>query len=129
MWAPEIAPKVRINATKPAPVAMVFAKRAIATLPPARRSAMIPEPITMASKSAVLTSSAAALRARSGAAATGLRLDGVEGGDAAARSHCLLLHDGRFALDHEDLPGVAVRILHPNFVLNRIAARRVFLGP
>src|SRR6187402_1461035 len=105
MWAPEIEPKPRINATRPAPVAMVFAKRAIATLPPAWRSAMIPEPITTVSKSAVLTSSATALRARLGAAATGLRFDAVKGGDTAARGHCLLLHEGRFALHHEDLPG------------------------
>jgi len=38
-WAPEIAPKVMIKATSPAPVAIVFASNAIATLPPARRLA------------------------------------------------------------------------------------------
>src|SRR5215468_12392166 len=36
--APEIGPKVRISATRPAPVARVFARRATATLPPANLS-------------------------------------------------------------------------------------------
>ena len=62
-WAPLIGPKVRISATRPAPVAMVLASKASAMLPAASRSAMIPEPTTVASKSAVPTASATTRRA------------------------------------------------------------------
>ena len=55
--APEIGPKVRIKATSMAPVARVLASSAIATLPPDKRSPMIPEPTTAASSSAVPTPS------------------------------------------------------------------------
>ena len=51
--APEIGPKVRINATSVAPVAMVFASSAIATFPPASRSPMMPDPTTAARSRAV----------------------------------------------------------------------------
>src|SRR5262249_18283508 len=61
--APEIGPKVRISATRPAPVASVFAKRAMATFPPASRSPIMPEPTTVARRRAVPTASPAALRA------------------------------------------------------------------
>ena len=57
--APEIFPNARMRASRAAPVAIVFASRAIATLP-ASRSAMIPEPTTAATKNAVPTNSAAA---------------------------------------------------------------------
>jgi len=50
--APEIEPKVRMSATRAAPVAIVFASSAIATFPPARFSPRMPEPTTAASKSA-----------------------------------------------------------------------------
>src|SRR5271155_2343375 len=55
--APEMGPNVRIRATSIAPVARVLASRAMATLPPDKRSPMIPEPTTAASKSAVPTAS------------------------------------------------------------------------
>src|SRR6516225_5591705 len=45
-------------------VASVLASKAMATLPPARRSAMMPEPTTAHSKPAVPSSSASALRHR-----------------------------------------------------------------
>src|SRR5215468_3883733 len=59
-----MGPKVRMRATSTAPVARVLAKRATATLPPARRSPITPEPITVASSNAVPTASATAPRAR-----------------------------------------------------------------
>src|SRR5215472_13004773 len=51
--APEIGPNVRIRTTRTAPVAMVFARRAIATFPAASRSPMIPEPTTAATRNDV----------------------------------------------------------------------------
>ena len=51
--APEIAPNIRINAINPAPVAIALASNAIATFPPARRSAIIPDPTTTASRKEV----------------------------------------------------------------------------
>jgi hypothetical protein len=48
-----MGPNVRIKATKAAPVASVLASRAMATLPPLKRSPMIPDPMTVASKNAV----------------------------------------------------------------------------
>ena len=63
--APEIGPNVRIRATSTAPVASVLASSAIATLPPASRSAMMPEPTTAARSSAVPTPSAVMRRGRS----------------------------------------------------------------
>src|SRR5450432_907549 len=42
-----------MSATRPAPVATVLASSAIATFPPAKRSAMIPEPTTVAKRNAV----------------------------------------------------------------------------
>src|SRR5688572_11060497 len=58
-----MVPNIRISATSPAPVAIVLASSAIATLPPASRSAMIPEPTTTASSSAVPSPSATSRRA------------------------------------------------------------------
>src|SRR5271163_4469201 len=60
--APETGPNVRINATSAAPVAIVLASSAIATLPAASRSPMIPEPTTAASNSKVSTNSATTRR-------------------------------------------------------------------
>src|ERR1700722_14443707 len=54
-----------MRATSPAPVAIVFARSAIATFPPASFSPMIPEPTTVASKKAVPSPSATARRGRS----------------------------------------------------------------
>src|SRR6202007_2472606 len=56
--APEIGPNVRIRAISAAPVAIVFASNANATLPFASRSAMIPEPITAATSNNVPRNSA-----------------------------------------------------------------------
>src|SRR2546423_12064885 len=69
--APEIAPNVRIRATSVAPVAIVLASSAMATLPPDKRSPMMPDPTMAASNSAVPNPSDATRRAnvmRSGAA-------------------------------------------------------------
>src|SRR6266550_7357795 len=52
-----------MSATRAAPVASVFARSATATLPPARRSPIMPEPTTAASNSAVPTLSAVTRRA------------------------------------------------------------------
>src|SRR5437899_2266962 len=52
-----------MSATRAAPVARVFARSATATLPPARRSPIMPEPTTAASNSAVPTLSAVTRRA------------------------------------------------------------------
>ncbi len=54
-----------ISTTRPAPVAIVLPNKAMATFPPARFSPMMPEPITMASSSAVPRASAANRRGRS----------------------------------------------------------------
>ena len=62
--APETGPNARMIATSAPPVAIAFASSAIATSPPASRSAMMPEPTTAASSSAVPTASAVARRAR-----------------------------------------------------------------
>jgi len=63
--APDTGPNVRISATRAAPVAIAFARSATATFPPARRSAMMPEPTTAARSIAVPVSSAARRRLRS----------------------------------------------------------------
>lgn len=62
--APEMPPKVKISATRIAPVAIVLASRARATFVPARRSAMIPEPMTVATRKRVPRNSAVALLRR-----------------------------------------------------------------
>ena len=56
--APEMGPKVSIKATSAAPVAIAFARRAIAVFPAESRSAMIPEPTTAATRNAVPRNSA-----------------------------------------------------------------------
>jgi len=50
---PEISPKTVISTTNIAPVGMVFPNRAMATFPSASRSAMIPDPMTVASREKV----------------------------------------------------------------------------
>src|SRR5512134_2734033 len=59
-----------MSATRIAPVASVLPSSAIASFPPARRSAMMPEPTTVASSSAVPTASAARRRASVGSELT-----------------------------------------------------------
>ena len=54
---------MRISVTSIAPVASVLASSAMATLPPASRSPMMPEPTTAASRNAVPSASAAMRRA------------------------------------------------------------------
>lgn len=51
--APEISPKASISATNAAPVAIVFASKARATLPAASLSPIIPDPTTAATRKAV----------------------------------------------------------------------------
>src|ERR1700686_1804108 len=70
--APEMGPKVRMSATSAPPVAIVLASNATATFPPARRSPMMPDPMTVASKSVVPRPSAPNLRMRSGRACGGV---------------------------------------------------------
>src|ERR1700677_4244984 len=60
--APEMGPNASISATRAAPVAIVFARRATATFPPASRSPMIPDPTTAANRKAVPRASATARR-------------------------------------------------------------------
>ncbi len=64
--APEIGPKVRMRATSAAPVANVFASRARARFPLASRSAIIPEPTTVATRIPVPRNSATRRLRRSG---------------------------------------------------------------
>src|ERR1700677_1522121 len=61
--APEMGPNASISATRAAPVAIVFARRATATFPPASLSPMMPDPMTAANRKAVPRASATARRA------------------------------------------------------------------
>ena len=72
-WAPEIGPKIRISTTRIAPVARVLPRSARATMPPARRSPMIPEPTTVARRNAVPRVSAKSRRRKSKVGMWGLR--------------------------------------------------------
>src|SRR5688572_7871272 len=63
-WAPDTGPNVAMRATRAAPVATVLASSAIATLPPARRTPMIPDPMTAARRKAVPSASAVIRQAR-----------------------------------------------------------------
>src|SRR5262249_22288184 len=121
----------RMSATRPAPVAIVFARSASATFPAARRSAMMPEPTTVASNSAVPSPSATSRFGNSAAAATArLRLGfglWLDRGDAAPAGGGLLLHDRSVALHDEHLPCVPVRILDPHLVLQGITTLGVLL--
>src|SRR5882762_10496109 len=63
--APEIGANVRISASNAAPVAIVFASRAIATFPPAKRCPIMPDPTTAATRNALPKNSAVS-RARRG---------------------------------------------------------------
>ena len=62
--APLTGPKTSINTYSPPTVASVFAISASAMLPPAKRSAMMPEPITTVSSSSVPSASAKSLRGK-----------------------------------------------------------------
>src|SRR5260370_16190176 len=64
-WATEIGANVRVNGKRIALVASVLARSATATSRPARRSAMMPDPTTVARRRAVPTASAVMRRARS----------------------------------------------------------------
>ncbi len=57
-----MGPNVRIKATSAAPVAIVLARRAIATFPADRRSPMMPEPTTAATRNPVPRNSEAERR-------------------------------------------------------------------
>src|SRR5580658_293440 len=94
--APEIGPNVRINATRAAPVAIVFARSAIATFPPASRSPMMPEPTTAASSKAVPIASATARRT------TTLLCSGFHGADE--RAHDLAIHHRGYCVNVDALP-------------------------
>ena len=59
---PETGPGIRIKAAGIAPVGIVLPSRAIATLPPARFSAMMPEPTTVVRRSRLPITSAESLR-------------------------------------------------------------------
>src|SRR5690349_24192726 len=134
--APEIGPKVNMSASSAAPVASVLAKRAIAVLPAASRSPMIPEPTTAASKKAVPTASATT-RFRNGCftrysysfrAARGRAVRRIHAGNCATAIRDVLGNGLRTTIagrglgevvlkDDEDFPLVAIRISHPGFVL------------
>ena len=58
--APDTGPKIRMRTGSIAPVASALQSSASATFPPVSRSAMMPEPITVASSSAVPSASASA---------------------------------------------------------------------
>ena len=62
--APEIGPNVKIKVTNVAPVARVLASRAMAILPSASLSPMMPEPTTAARRNAVPKTSATMRRER-----------------------------------------------------------------
>src|SRR6266852_5714126 len=99
-----MGPKVKINAIRVALVATVFARGAIATFPPARRSPMMPEPTTAASRKAVPSASLAARR--STAFLGGKRLHGA---DESAHKFPFDLESEGVGIDTfagEKLPGV-----------------------
>ena len=81
----------------------------------------------MPSASAADASSAATARRRSAGDAASVAGDASDGG---AQQTCLgpSFIASAVALHDEDLPHVAVGILDPNLVLERVAARRVLLG-
>ncbi len=60
--APEIGPKTVIRTTRIAPVGMVLPRSVMATFPPASRSAMMPEPTTVASSENVPSHSTMSFR-------------------------------------------------------------------
>src|SRR5262245_31260258 len=61
--APETGPRIKISTVSIAPVGRVLHSKASAPFPPDRRCAMMPEPITVASKNAVPIASEMARRA------------------------------------------------------------------
>src|SRR5262249_47472994 len=84
-WAPDSGPSTVISTARPAPVANVLPSSARATLPPARRSPMMPEPITTASSSAVPNASAAKRRDTLKACSGGSRLASRAASDTRSR--------------------------------------------
>jgi len=71
--APDTGPKIKISTTSIAPVASVLPSSASAIFPPASRSAMMPDPITAASRNALPVNSAARRRVRSSRDAIGFQ--------------------------------------------------------
>src|SRR4051794_21720963 len=123
--APEIGASIAIRTNRIAPVAIVLPSRATVSLPRARCSAMIPDPITVATRKNEPIPSAASRRARLGsakrrpAAFAGRRNRG-DGGD---RIECRAVTvDGRFAGRVERFPDHAVGVGHPALLGLRIAA-------
>src|SRR5690349_6204948 len=144
--APEIGPKVNMSATSAAPVASVLAKRAIAMLPAASRSPMIPEPTTAASNIAVPVASATR-RFSSGwftrdsytcRAARWRAIRGIHPWICAAAIRDVLGNGVRTALTrrrfgkivfqyNEHFPLITIRISHPGLVLQGVAATGLHL--
>src|SRR3981081_4340156 len=93
--APEIGPNARIRATSAVPVATAFASSATATLPPANRSPMMPEPTTAISRKAVPNASVAARRTT----ASLLCADGFDGADERAHEFSIYLRRKRVDID------------------------------
>src|SRR5271166_3320381 len=97
--APEIGPSARIRATKAAPVAMELARSASATLPPAKRSAMMPEPTMAISRNAVPRASVAARRTTASLLCVGWFHGAEEGAEK------LSVNLRRDRVDVDSLPG------------------------
>src|SRR5262245_43227919 len=108
-----------MRATSAAPVAMVFARSAIATFPPASRSPMMPEPTMAARRSAVPSASPTSFRATS---LGGIGRGRTTGAGATGGLGLGFTHGFGVGLYHEDLPGVPVGIFDPDFVLQGVAA-------
>src|SRR6185369_5841169 len=124
---PEIGPNVRMRATSAAPVARVLAKRAIAVLPAASRSPIIPEPTTAASNIAVPVASATtrfgngwftrdSCRRCSTAFGGGVHHNRVARADLRTTFARCSLSQIVFEYN-EHFPLVAVRVSHPGLVL------------
>lgn len=91
--------------TNTPPVAIEFASSAIAMLPPARRTPMIPEPTTAASNIAVPIASTAARFSSEGTRSTCQALGGCAAG--------FLIEDGRYGIDQERFRAWGKAIVDP----------------
>src|SRR6185295_14058976 len=114
-------------------VASVLARSASATGAPSR-SAMTPEPTTVATSSNVPMPSATARRRSSASVAIPRHRRGRLLGAAQRRAAGRSLRRGRrlwcsdVALHHEHFPLVAIRVLDPDLVLHGVAAGDVVLA-